>query len=48
MHVNGSAQVKRYFDKQDIEEARTSDFVKSTKGPFEAEDREEALKIINR
>lgn len=46
IHVNGSLQVKRYFDKQDLEEARSSDFLESVKGPFEAEDKDEALKIM--
>lgn len=39
-------QVKRYFNKSDIEEAEKSSFVKSVTGPFPAKDREHALLII--
>lgn len=46
IHVNGNIQVKRYFDKRDIEEAHESDFVASVYGPFEAEDRQTAIKKI--
>lgn len=45
-HENGSIQVKRYFDREDLVEARRSPFVVSVKGPFEAENREEAIKIM--
>lgn len=44
-HVNGSLQVKRYFDLRDIEEARESSFVQYVTGPFDARDREHALQI---
>lgn len=44
-HTNGSIQVKRYFDKRDIDEAKLSDFVESTTAPFEADTREAATEI---
>ena len=47
-HIDGNTQVKRYFDQRDIEEAETSDFVVITYGPFEAIDREDAFKKIDR
>ena len=43
IHVNGSIQVKRYFDKRDLEEAWESDFVYHVYGPFDAVDRDGAL-----
>ena len=46
VHVNGSLQAKRYFDKRDIEEALESDFVATVCGPFLAVDRDDALKKI--
>ena len=42
-HTEGTLQVKRYFDKRDIEDAKQSPFCEIIVGPFEAEDREEAL-----
>ncbi len=45
-HTNGSLQVKRYFDDRDIQEARESDFVVRTAGPFYANNREEALYVL--
>lgn len=45
-HVSGTFQAKRYFEPLDIQEARESPFVKTAHGPFEAENREEALSII--
>ena len=47
LHTNGSIQVKRYFDRRDLEEAEESPFVSSYCPPFDAENREEALKILN-
>ena len=47
-HVNGTYQAKRYFDRQDIVEARESDFVHSVTPPFEAGDRKEALAEIKK
>ena len=43
---NGSFQAKRYFDSRDITEARESDFVFCVCEPFDAADRNDALKII--
>jgi hypothetical protein len=44
-HVNGAYLVKRYFDDKDINEAITSDFCYAVAGPFEAQNRNEALAI---
>ena len=44
-HTNGSIQVKRYFDALDIQEARESPFVAHVVQPFEAGNREQALRI---
>lgn len=46
-HINGSFQAKRFFDPEDISEARSSDFVESVFGPFLANNREHALEIIS-
>ena len=43
LHVEGTLQVKPYFDPLDLTEARESPFVKSVHGPWEVEGREEAL-----
>lgn len=45
-HVHGTYQAKRYFDKRDLQEAYESDFVDQVVGPFEAINRDEALKIV--
>jgi len=45
-HTNGSYQVKRFFNKSDLTDSAMSPFVERVYGPFEAEDRDEALKII--
>ncbi len=45
-HTSGTYQAKRYFDKRDIDEAIESPFVDDWTGPFEAENRDEALKIV--
>lgn len=42
-HVNGTLQVKRYFDKGDLDEACESPFVVLVKGPFPAQDRQDAI-----
>ena len=50
-HVTGTIHLKRYrpeLQAGDINEAIESDFVILVKGPFEAESREEALKILRR
>lgn len=45
-HTSGSLQAKRYFGPLDIKEAHESPFCAIVVGPFEASDREEALKIV--
>jgi hypothetical protein len=45
-HTNGHTQVKRYFDRRDLEDARESPFVKDYFGPFEAKDRNDVLCIM--
>lgn len=45
-HISGTLQAKRYFDKRDMEEAYSSDFVDEVVEPFEAEGRDEALEYI--
>jgi hypothetical protein len=45
-HINGSIQVKLYFGKMDLLEADESPFVRKVFQPFEAESREDAIKII--
>jgi len=42
-HVNGSLQVKRYFDPLDLKEAHQSPFVDIVAGPWECNGRDEAL-----
>lgn len=43
LHVNGTVQVKRFFDQGDLTEARGSDFVERVVGPFDATDRSDAI-----
>ena len=43
VHINGSIQVKRYFDPLDIDEAHESPFVKEVYGPWDCAGREEAI-----
>ena len=45
-HINGSIQAKLYFGKMDLIEADASPFVRKVFQPFEAEGREDAIKII--
>lgn len=45
LHTNGSIQVKRYFDKQDIDDAWESPFVKDVFATFQASDRKEAIEM---
>ena len=47
LHINGSVQAKRYFAQIDLDEGEQSPFVELVEGPFEAENREEALNILN-
>jgi len=46
LHNEGSLHVKRFFDFQDIEEAEESSFVKITAGPFDADDRHDAIEKL--
>ena len=46
VHVKGTIQVKRFFNSEDLVEARSSPFVQLVMDPFEAEDREDALCIM--
>lgn len=46
LHVNGSLQVKIYFDRLDIQEAWESPFVDRVAGPWICEDRAAALKKL--
>ena len=46
LHTNGSIQAKRYFDRRDLEDANESPFVSTYFGPFEAENRDEALNLL--
>ena len=46
IHTNKSIQVKRFFGIGDIIEAKGSPFVKRAYGPFEANDRDDAIKYI--
>jgi hypothetical protein len=46
LHTNGSIQAKRFFDHRDLQEAAESPFVCAYHGPFDAEDRTKALKIL--
>lgn len=45
-YVSGTYQAKRYFTKQDTDEAEESSFVAQVVYPFEANNRDEALKYI--
>jgi len=45
-HTSGTLQAKRYFEPLDIQEARESPFCEIVIGPFEAENREDAIRII--
>lgn len=43
LHINGSVQVKRYFDERDLDDAYESDFVDLVIQPFPADGRADAL-----
>lgn len=45
-HTSGTYQAKLYFDQQDIYEAQESPFCEIVVGPFEATDRDDALKQV--
>jgi len=46
-HTNGSLHLKRYFSHEEISEARESPFVRRIRGPFKAENYEEAMKHMH-
>jgi len=46
LHTNGQIQAKRYFSQDDISEADESPFCKESYGPFECDDREDAISIL--
>lgn len=46
LHVDGTTHTKRYFSEQDIEEAKTSPFVKEYIGPFDADHIGDAAEYI--
>jgi len=48
VHTNGSIQVKRYFDKRDIEEAYESPFCDIVIEPFECDNREDAIEHVKK
>lgn len=45
-HISGAYQAKRYFDKQDIDEAKESPFCEQIVYPFKAKSRDEAIDFI--
>lgn len=48
IHENNSIYIKRYFSDRDIEEAEESPFVSVIWGPFEADNRENAIEIFKK
>ena len=46
VHENGTYQVKRFFDREDLEDAASSPFVDQVIQPFEALNREDALEKL--
>lgn len=48
LHKNDTVQVKRYFFGGDLADAFESPFVVRVCGPFEADDRDEAIRIITK
>lgn len=47
-HISGSFQAKRYFDREDTDEAEESPMIDKVIYPFEAENREDALEYIKK
>lgn len=45
-HTSGTYQAKRYFDKQDTNEAEESPFCEQIVYPFEAKSRDEAIEYV--
>jgi hypothetical protein len=48
IHSNGTLQLKRYFGREDINEAIESPFCGKIYGPFDADNREDALAIAKK
>ena len=48
VHVNGTLHVKRYFDMGDLREAAESDFVAFVYGTWDIDNREDAMKKLER
>ena len=48
IHTNSSLQVKRFFDYEDLSEARQSSFVKKVYGPWKVHSRDEALEALKK
>lgn len=46
LHTSGTIQAKRYFGPIDIQEAEESPFCQRAHGPFEAVDRDDAIKQL--
>lgn len=46
VHENGTYQVKRFFSREDLDDARSSPFVDKVVEPFDALNREDALKKL--
>jgi hypothetical protein len=44
--INGTVQVKRYFDERDLQDAHESPFCREVYAPFSAADRDDAIKQI--
>lgn len=47
LHINGSVQVKRYFDERDLDDAYESDFVDLVIHPFPADGRTDAIAKVH-
>lgn len=48
LHTSGTIQAKRFFSDEDIFEARESPFCAKVVGPFNADNRDNAISIITR
>lgn len=48
LHISGTIQAKRYFGPLDTQEANESPFCKIVCGPFEAENRDDAIMKIKK
>lgn len=47
LHANNTIQVKRYFDDSYLQDCEESEFVQHWTRPFQAANREEAIKIAS-